>query len=1133
MLELEFNRDNTQIGFRLDYMELLNWGTFNNRVWQISLNGNNSLLTGGIGSGKSTIVDALTCLIVPHNKITFNKAAGAENKERTLESYIRGEYKNTKSEYNDVTEKRKGKPVGLRYDNENNMTFTVILANFHNVGYSSNITLAQVFWIENEKVHKLLIISTKALRIKETFKNIEDIKILKQRIKNLSNIEYSGDNFSEYSQKFRHEFGMNSEKAIDLFNQTVSMKSVSSLTSFVREQMLEQTDVKTQIDDLKKRFDDLNRAYDAVKEVRRQRDALHPLIDLNKNYNDYKQRIEEIDNILSAIPSYFASKKITLLGEEIISCEAKLKQLNDQLEQIETDLAYKDKEKSQIDQDITSNGGARLKKIAEEIEQHEKIKTSKKEKYEAYASLLTLCSLPIANADRTFYSNLKVAQEKIESLKEIYTTNTEKLGKKTEDLRIAKENIEKAEIELKSLRSRKNQIPLSFLEIRQQMIDDLQLDENKIPFVGELIKVKDEEKHWEGALERLLHGFGISLLVPEEYYKQVSRYINAKKLSDKNQRGIKLDYFPIFRDFKPKNQYTEIAPDSVVNKIEIKNNPVFKNWLQIDIEQHFNLRCVSMEEFQKTRQDAITLEGQFKKGKKHTKDDRTELWDRTKFVLGWSNVEKIKAIEQNLENNLKPKCNAIESELENLNKEINNNQNLNNNFNRLIVYQNWNELNWQDDVKKIEYLNREEFDIKTSNNVLNLLEEKRKKIDEDIRNLKEKQSSKTRTLGSVEKDIQNYNNQIEESKLATNINLREEIYYPKIDILLETIPTFGNIDKICGDLKSKKNGEKSKLEGKLKHIEIEIIRNMQSYKDVFPANTMDLSVEIESLPEYIQKYEEIINEGLPEHEERFKKMLNKTTIEDIRIFDNKLESHSKQIKKKIDEINKHLKEIEFNKGTYIELSSDPNSDKEIGEFKKDLRNCFDGILDVVSDAYNEDRFTMIKKILDRFMSNDNKNIEWTKKVTDVRNWFLFGAIERYSEDNKEKEYYSDSAGKSGGQKEKLAYTILASALAYQFGLVHGEPRSRSFRFVVIDEAFGRGDDESTQFGLELFKKLNLQLLVVTPLQKIHIIENYIQTVHIVSNTEGNNSEIQYLTAEEYKQEKQQRNLINIVKEVAQ
>jgi len=40
-----------------------------------------------------------------------------------------------------------------------------------------------------------------------------------------------------------------------------------------------------------------------------------------------------------------------------------------------------------------------------------------------------------------------------------------------------------------------------------------------------------------------------------------------------------------------------------------------------------------------------------------------------------------------------------------------------------------------------------------------------------------------------------------------------------------------------------------------------------------------------------------------------------------------------------------------------------------------------------------------------------------------------------------KDFYSDSSGKSGGEREKLAYTILASALAFQFGLEWNQLKS--------------------------------------------------------------------------------------------
>ena len=113
------------------------------------------------------------------------------------------------------------------------------------------------------------------------------------------------------------------------------------------------------------------------------------------------------------------------------------------------------------------------------------------------------------------------------------------------------------------------------------------------------------------------------------------------------------------------------------------------------------------------------------------------------------------------------------------------------------------------------------------------------------------------------------------------------------------------------------------------------------------------------------------------------------------------------------------------------------------------------------DQYSERKFAQVKAIIERFQGREGYtdiDKRWTRKVTDVRNWFVFSASERWREDDTEYEHYTDTGGKSGGQKEKLAYTVLAASLAYQFGLDSNTRRSRSFRFVAIDEAFGRGSD---------------------------------------------------------------------------
>jgi uncharacterized protein YPO0396 len=193
-----------------------------------------------------------------------------------------------------------------------------------------------------------------------------------------------------------------------------------------------------------------------------------------------------------------------------------------------------------------------------------------------------------------------------------------------------------------------------------------------------------------------------------------------------------------------------------------------------------------------------------------------------------------------------------------------------------------------------------------------------------------------------------------------------------------------------------------------------------------------------------------------------------------------------------------------------------------------MRKCTENTLTGSEDnTYAEAKFLEVKGVIERFRGREGYtgiDQRWTQKVTDVRNWFEFSASERWRADETEREHYSDSGGKSGGQKEKLAYTILAASLAYQFGLDKGSEPSRAFHFVMIDEAFGRGSDEAAEFGLKLFRKMGLQLLIATPLQKIHVIEPHVSAVGFIHNEDGKRSFLRNMTIEEYRREKRSRSL---------
>lgn len=1122
------NSTDKQLGYRLHYMELLNWGTFNGQIWSIHPDGENSLLTGAVGSGKSTVVDALTCLLVPHNKIVFNKAAGAESKERSLTSYVKGNYSAKSDELLNA-----GKAVSLRYKNPQDATYTVILANFHNEGYHTDVSLAQLFWIENGSLRKQLFIASQPLSIQEHFSGFNDVKALKKRFRSLEYIELFEDNFSKYSQRFRQLFGMNSDKAIDLFYQTVSMKSVSSLTEFVRNQMLETSNIQEQIEELKRRFDDLHQAHAAVVEARKQRDMLKPLESLEQDFKEVIARLEETDVLISsAIPAYFAEKKYTLVQEDIADCQRRLLKLEAQITQAEQELDECRDKIGNLKYAIRENGGDRIEQIEGEIRQYKEEERKKKENHTDYLRLAGACELPAARTEQSFYGNKKLIENGLEQLKEEIERHNQELGELAARHAQTQKDMDAQQEEIISLRQRTNQLPSSMLEIRSQIAESLGISETEIPFAGELLKVRNAEKEWEGALERLLHGFALSMLVPDAYYPQVSGFINANRLMDKNQKGVRLEYFRIPQGQKLQTgQLEDLHPNSAVFKLEIKPDTPFRNWLEKELVHRFDLKCVSLEEFQQVS-DGITKEGQIKTGRiRHVKDDRRDLWDRRNFVLGWNNHDKIKAIEMYL-TKLKEQSSQEDTAIAEKRNQVRTLSDRQTAFQRLNLLKDWNELDWQRISEQIALLEQEKKQLSESNDTMKTLQEQLAQAKTEEERLRTDCDKKKDERGGYRRQVANHENLLPSLKEELNRFPEEKktVYYPLIDEILQQqnySPSIHNIDRMKTDISNRQSGIRMNLQKKSDSLYGKVLKVIKDYRSAFPSEVLEIPEEVEATGEYVAKLHQIEREGLPAHEARLKEMLNTTTINDICTFDNKLDMHAKQIQEKIAIINKHLEAIEFNKGTYIRIQTVNSQDPEIIRFKADLKACYSNLLNA-GDTYTEERFEQVQHILDRFRSNENRDIEWTAKVTDVRRWFLFNASERYRSDDSEKEFYAGTSGKSGGQKEKLAYTILASALAYQFGLNYEEEKSKSFRFVVIDEAFGRGDDESTQFGLDLFKRLNLQLLIVTPLQKIHVIENYIRSVHYVSNPGGADSQIRNLSIEEYKSEKENyQNLIQI------
>ncbi len=1120
----------TRPGFRLHRLEVLNWGTFDKRIWSLELAGQTALLTGDIGSGKSTLVDAITTLLMPANRVDYNKAAGADSRERSLRSYVLGYYKSQRQESG-----VNAQPVALRTDSD----CSVILGEFCNASYEQTVCLAQVFWMKEPHgpPARFFVVAPNSLNIKSDFSDfVSDMPALKRKLRNKGAEIF--DSFPPYAGAMRHRLGIKSEQALALFHQTVSMKSVGNLTEFVRTHMLEPFDVAPRIAALIAHFDDLNRAHEAVLKAQRQVQLLQPLVADGERHEQATQHVNTARQQRNLLKPYFAQLKLGLLA-------ARITQLNEEWERHDAKVAQfcqqagqQAMQKEDLQRSIASNGGERIAQLAQAIAANEQTLASRRVKAQRYKELAQQAGLLSMDSARDFVDQRQVLLALTRSTQDRDAALQNDVTEHSVAFSQGKQAHDALQGEITSLKTRRSNIPLEQIAMRAALCRAMNLQETDLPqllpFAGELLQVRDDERDWEGAAERVLRSFGLSLLVPDALYAQVAQWVDSTHLKGR------LVYFRVRTGVRA--EASSPHKESLVRKLVVKPDSDFYPWLTREVARRFNdlVCCTSQDQFRR-EVHAVTQAGQIKSGgERHEKDDRYRLDDRGRYVLGWVNTAKIDALNGQLR--------LLENQLGELGSVLGRAQAEQVHIRqRLAVlaaldeYRDFSEVDWQAMATAIATQQDEKKRLESASSLLAELGAQLLALTEKI--------MATATQLDSEKDRRAQTNQrLNDAQSLRGTLMADVDSEPVADAQREPLDalltqrqgqlqssdklTVESCDKHERALRDWLQQDIDAQEQKLGRLRDRIIKAMVAYNDTYRLETAELDASVESGPEYRRMLQALQTDDLPRFVTRFKELLNENTIREVANFQSQMAQERETIHERVLRINRALSQLDYNAGRYILLLAQPTPDADVRDFQTELRACTEGALSGGDDAqYSEAKFVQVKQLIERLRGRTGlteQDRRWTHKVTDVRQWFVFAASERWRQDkgkdDQEHEHYADSGGKSGGQKEKLAYTILAASLAYQFGLEAGATRSRGFHFVVIDEAFGRGSDESAQYGLRLFAQLNLQLLIVTPLQKIHIIEPFVANVGFVDNEGGRKSRLRNLSIGEYRAQKDQRSI---------
>ncbi len=1119
-----FNNNNSESGYRLRSMEIFNWGTFHGKVFKLLTNGRTSLLTGANGSGKTTLIDALLTILVPSNKRFYNQSSGAEiKKERDENSYFWGFHGKT---YSETDEKSKTEQLRSKSDNP----YSVLLASFQNAGTLHTVTLVQVRWFSGGSMKKVFIVSPYQLTITDNFgKGQFDIKgEWKKKLKKQYPKTDLFDSFKDYAARFSDLFGLK-EKALSLFNQTVGIKVLGDLTQFIRQQMLEEPEAEEQFKSLYDHYTDLLISHKAIQKDEKQLELLEPIVTNKERLEGLEKEMAVLVFIEQQLPFFFDKIEFNLLDKHIDSLEKDITFLEQKKEETEHAIKQDESDKSQlIAQKASLNIDNQVQLLTKDISIESEKRDSKKKIAQDYIRLATTLGLHTTVKEDSFRENQLQIEQLSHSIENDYAELNEKKFRYKADQERISIQIDKVQENITSYLSRRNRILPELITVRERLLDLLETGEDELPFAGELIKVKADARHWEDVIERVLHNFSLQLLVPERFNKQVNHFVHSNNLR------AKLVYQRIDKKSNDSIVRWPTENDYLVNKLELKESGQYTTWLEKQLLERFNYYCTDDLDVFYGSQKAVTSNGLIRNISRHEKDDRANKWSKLSYTLGWDSKETVQLLLQE-KKTLETEHTKIFNLLQEINPKIKSLDAKRPLITLLSDIKSFNEINWEQHAVKIDSLQRKIEALESSSDQYKTVSKQLEELEIELEQKRKNNEEYIRKLSKLEDECNRMNLRkfnIQFDDLTTEGIGQIESFFAKEKVEGGNPATLEQLSLLksstAGILKSHV-GTGNKAINKVKEETIGLIARFVNPTETilreFPewsGDVMNISPQFTSLDELEDLYKTIRNQRLVEHKRRFREYMDKSMLDALTNYRTWLNNEEEKIKEIIEELNVPLKKITFNKNpdTYLQLECKTTREQEIKIFRDQLSSTIPSVLEFSTqkdEAYRERVFQNIKVLITELQQEET----WRRKVTDIRNWLSFNAREYTFAENKAGQYHDNTASYSGGQKAQFTYAILGAAIAHQFGIFQPGKQHKSLRFITVDEAFSKLDPEKSQFLMEFCAQLNLQILVVTPLDKINIAEPYIHAVHFVEIKNKKHSIVYNLTMEEYNERKEE------------
>ena len=532
--------------WRLESLQVLNWGGFQG-LHRLGFHWDATLLSGGSGTGKSTLLDAYTALMMP-SSVAFNgasnnagtgRARNADGGQRTLLTYLRG-----KTGVNDET-------GGARSENllrGNGLpTWGAVAATFTN-GADGHFSALRLFYVP-ASVSDVNNIGWRMA----TFPGVVDLNDVIEPMsrhtagKPLAPVITStwpgARVFSKYSEFSNTLFsklaiGANGDgaKALDLLARIQAGRPVNSVNALYRDLVLDTPATFRYADLALGHFDviaaDLAKMIEAEKQYRTLRD----IREVHGRLERALERLEALDEYGLNAPGV---TKLTVWSwrkeGDVLDAAADLAKQRHSVADVDArqakltvDRLWEDYEQTR--EDYRERGGEELLGLDRQLET---LATELVSAEQHRGDLLRLVdSVAGTMTSRGDFDGLQADAGRFASEREKLAIDHRNRRDALRDrMQPLTDRRKKLKVDLDQLERSGTRIKSRLGVPRDQVAARLGMKPSDLPYLAELIDIRTEEDEWRNAIETVLGGDASRIVIPAERKREIARAIDDLPVS--------------------------------------------------------------------------------------------------------------------------------------------------------------------------------------------------------------------------------------------------------------------------------------------------------------------------------------------------------------------------------------------------------------------------------------------------------------------------------------------------------------------------------------------------------------------------------------------------------------------------